>query len=50
MVNLSLGIRGSYVVGFDGSEHRMIKDGIVIVEDKRISMSGRATTGELTGG
>ena len=47
MVCLSVGIRGSYVVGFDESEHRMIKDGIVVVEGKRIKHVGKSYDGPV---
>ena len=47
VICLSLGIRGSYVVGFDGVEHRMIRDGVVVVEDKRIKHVGRSYDGQV---
>jgi hypothetical protein len=33
---MSLGIKGKFVVGFDGVEHRIIRDGVVIVDGERI--------------
>jgi 5-methylthioadenosine/S-adenosylhomocysteine deaminase len=47
VVSLSVGIRGSYIVGFDGSEHRMIRDGLVIVEGKRIKHIGKSYDGTV---
>lgn len=47
MVSLSVGIRGSFVVGFDGSEHRMIRDGLVIVEGKRVKHVGKSYDGAV---
>lgn len=26
-------IGGSYIIGFDGNEHRLIRDGVVVYED-----------------
>jgi cytosine/adenosine deaminase-related metal-dependent hydrolase len=44
---LSLGIRGKFVVGFDGSEHRLIEDGVVIIEGKRIKQVGKTFSGKV---
>ena len=44
---MSIGIRGSFVVGFDGTEHRIIRDGIVIVEGKRIKYVGKSYDGRV---
>ncbi len=35
-------IRGSWVVGFDGQEHRLVKDGVVVYEDDRIVHVGKS--------
>jgi 5-methylthioadenosine/S-adenosylhomocysteine deaminase len=34
-------IRGGYVVGFDGKEHEIIKDGVVVFQDNRIEFVGK---------
>jgi 5-methylthioadenosine/S-adenosylhomocysteine deaminase len=34
-------IQGSYVVGFDGKEHEIIKDGVVVIDGKRIEYVGK---------
>jgi len=44
---MSTGIRGSFVVGFDGAEHRMIRDGVVVVEGKRIKYVGKSYDGHV---
>jgi 5-methylthioadenosine/S-adenosylhomocysteine deaminase len=44
---LSVGIRGKFVVGFDGSEHRMLTDGVVVYEGNRITHVGRSYSGEV---
>lgn len=33
---MSLGIRGKLVVGFDGEEHRLLRDGVVIVKGRQV--------------
>ncbi len=35
-------IQGGYVVGFDGKEHEVIKDGVVVFEGNRIEYVGKA--------
>ena len=40
-------IRGSWVVGFDGQEHRLIKDGVVVYEDDRIVHVGKSYDGAV---
>jgi len=47
LICLVIGIKGSYVVGFDGTEHRMIRDGVVVIEDKRIKYVGRSYDGRV---
>lgn len=44
---MAIGIRGSYIVGFDGVEHRLIKDGLVVVEGKRIKFVGKSYEGHV---
>jgi cytosine/adenosine deaminase-related metal-dependent hydrolase len=34
-------VQGGFVVGFDGSEHEIIKNGVVVFENDRISFVGR---------
>ena len=35
-------IQGGYVVGFDGSEHEVIKDGVVVFENDRVAFVGKS--------
>ena len=35
-------IKASYVVGFDGAGHRMIRDGVVVYEDDRVLYVGKS--------
>ncbi len=46
-VSMSIGIRGGFIVGFDGSEHRVIRDGVVVVEGKRIVHVGKSYDGAV---
>jgi len=34
-------IQGAYVVGFDGKEHEILKDGVVVFQDDRIEFVGK---------
>ena len=40
-------IKGDYIVAFDGTEHRILRDGIVVFEDDRITHVGRDYSGEV---
>jgi cytosine/adenosine deaminase-related metal-dependent hydrolase len=40
-------IKGSYVVGFDGTRHRIIRDGVVVYEDDTIIHVGRSFKGSV---
>jgi 5-methylthioadenosine/S-adenosylhomocysteine deaminase len=40
-------IQGGYVVGFDGQEHRMIRDGVVVYENDKITHVGRSYEGQV---
>ncbi len=44
---MSLGIRGRFVVGFDGAEHRIIHDGLVVVEGNRVKHVGKSYAGPV---
>lgn len=39
-------IKGSWVVGYDGEEHRLISDGVVVYEDDRVIHVGKGYEGE----
>ena len=38
---MSLGIKGKFLVGFDGSEHRLLHDGVVVIEGQRVKYVGK---------
>ena len=40
-------VRGRWVVGFDGQEHRLIDDGVVVYEGDRIVHVGRSYDGDV---
>ena len=40
-------IDGGYIVAYDGEEHRILRDGTVVVEDDEISYVGRSYTGPV---
>ena len=40
-------IRAGWVVGFDGAGHRLLRDGVVVVEGERIVYVGRAFEGDV---
>ena len=40
-------VRGRWVVGFDGREHRLIDDGVVVYEADRIVHVGRSYEGDV---
>jgi cytosine/adenosine deaminase-related metal-dependent hydrolase len=44
---MSLGIRARFIVGFDGEEHRLLHDGVVIIEGKKIKHVGKSYAGKV---
>ncbi len=44
---MSIGIRGKFIVGFDGEEHRLLEDGVVVIEGNRIAHVGKALSGKV---
>ena len=40
-------IRAGWIVGFDGDGHRLLRDGVVVVEGERILYVGRAFDGDV---
>ena len=40
-------IEGSYIVAFDGNEHRMLQDGVLVYEDDKIIHVGKSFKGEV---
>lgn len=47
MISLSLGIKGRFIVGFDGKEHRLLRDGVVIVDGNRVRHVGKSYSGSV---
>ena len=44
---MSLGIKGKYIVGYDGVEHRMLHDGVVVIEGNRVKHVGKTYNGSV---
>jgi 5-methylthioadenosine/S-adenosylhomocysteine deaminase len=44
---MAFGIKGKWVIGFDGEEHRLIRDGVVIIEGKHIKYVGKSYDGSV---
>jgi cytosine/adenosine deaminase-related metal-dependent hydrolase len=40
-------VKGGHIVAFDGKEHRILKDGIVVLEDDRIKFVGKSYKGSF---
>ncbi len=38
---MSIGIRGKWIIGHDGSEHRILRDGVVVTEGHKIKYVGK---------
>lgn len=47
MVILSIGIKGKFIVGFDGKEHRLLHDGVIIIQKNWIKHMGKSYSGEV---
>ena len=44
---MSIGIKGKFIAAFDGEEHRLLKDGVVVVEGQRIKHVGKTYSGQV---
>ncbi len=44
---MSIGIKGKWVIAYDGKEHRLLRDGIVVTEGNRISYVGKNYKGKV---
>jgi 5-methylthioadenosine/S-adenosylhomocysteine deaminase len=44
---MSIGIKGKWVIAYDGTEHRLLRDGVVVTEDQRIKHVGKSYTGKV---
>jgi len=44
---MSIGIKGKWIVAFDGDEQRLLTDGVVVIDGKRIEHVGKTYGGEV---
>ena len=44
---MSIGIRGKWVIAFDGAGHRLLRDGIVVTEGQKIKSVGKSYSGKV---
>lgn len=44
---MSIGIRAKFIAGFDGEEHMLLQDGVVIIEGKKIKHVGKSYAGQV---
>jgi len=45
-IHMSIGIKGKWVIAYDGAEHRLLRDGIVVTEG-RIKHVGKSYQGDV---
>lgn len=44
---MSIGIKGKWIIAYDGKEHRLLRDGVVITEGKHIKYVGKNYSGDV---
>jgi cytosine/adenosine deaminase-related metal-dependent hydrolase len=44
---MKVGINGGIIVAFDGREHRLLENGVIVFEDKKIIHVGKSYPGKL---
>jgi len=44
---MSIGITGKWVIAYDGTEHRLLRDGVVVTEGNRIKHVGKSFRGDV---
>ena len=44
---MSIGIKGKWVIAYDGAEHRLLRDGVVVTEGNRIKHVGKSYRGKV---
>lgn len=44
---MSIGIKAKWVIAFDGESHRLVRDGVVVVEGDRVAYVGRRYQGKV---
>ena len=44
---MSIGINGKWVIAYDGQRHRLLRDGVVVVEGNRVTHVGKSYKGDV---
>ena len=44
---MSIGINGKWVIAYDGKQHRLLRDGVVVVEGNRVTHVGKSYKGDV---
>jgi len=44
---MSIGIKGKWIIAYDGKEHRLLRDGVLVTEGKRIKYVGKKYSGKV---
>ena len=44
---MATGIKGKFIIGHDGIEHRLLNDGVVVYEGNRVIHVGKSYSGEV---
>lgn len=44
---MSIGIKGKRVIAYDGKEHRLLRDGVVVTEGQRIKHVDKSYAGRV---
>jgi 5-methylthioadenosine/S-adenosylhomocysteine deaminase len=44
---MSIGIKGKWIIAYDGKEHRLLRDGVLVTEGKQIKYVGKKYSGKV---
>ncbi len=44
---MSIGIKGKWIIAYDGTEHRLLRDGVLVTEGKQIKYVGKSYSGKV---
>ena len=44
---MSIGIKGKWIIAYDGQENRLLRDGVVVIEGQRIEYVGKEYKGKV---
>jgi cytosine/adenosine deaminase-related metal-dependent hydrolase len=44
---MSIGIKAKWIIAYDGNENRLIRDGVVVIEDQYIEFVGKKYNGQV---